>query len=239
MFLLWDSSCLVRCKNKDCFFYCLTLGVHICHEFSFHNSYVITATDEENLSKKRTCKLIQSFDVLLICHICFLVQWKLMNTQPGLFLDRGHHSPEMPAKKPTAVQQSALPMHLYCINFAVYDLSFCSLTSCSCFFYVYSFFLLKRKGTFHFLFFLFSSCGILKLKEKKNWSFVKKGPYQWKWIAVFQPVKHQIRQWKSKQRRFPCHLPPRKVMSTQIILLIAGLLPISLPKAVWILIGLP
>lgn len=57
---------------------------------------------------------------------------------------------------------------MYCINFAVYDLSFCSLTSCSCFFYVYSFFLLKRKGTFHFLFFLFSSCGILKLKEKKK-----------------------------------------------------------------------
>jgi hypothetical protein len=28
-------------------------------------------------------------------------------------------------------------------------------------------------------------------------------------------------------------------MSTQIILLIAGLLPISLPKAVWILIGHP
>lgn len=57
---------------------------------------------------------------------------------------------------------------MYCINFAVYDLSLRSLTSCSCFFDVYSFFLLKRKGTFHFLFFLFSSCGILKLKEKKK-----------------------------------------------------------------------
>ncbi|KAG6747182.1 hypothetical protein POTOM_049563 [Populus tomentosa] len=32
---------------------------------------------------------------------------------PGLFLDRGQQSPEMPAKKPTVVHQSALSMHLF------------------------------------------------------------------------------------------------------------------------------